>query len=205
MRRWMLVATTAGLLSACGQAEPSAPAPTHATPAATDAAQSETISSPADLQGFTHAAGEDLFGYYFPTQSVQIGDWRLDHIHIGGAMEFAAWERGERTETYAPVMLEFSDVTSPISTNELGQEYHERSLRVLPTAYRLGEGDFRFVGRHPDIGDVRIDGMIDLVQLKAERDTGGRSQAEAAALLKTSAQVGPEAFRNLSFTWFGGD
>ncbi|MBU2135249.1 MAG: hypothetical protein KKA45_03520 [Alphaproteobacteria bacterium] len=205
MRRWMLVATTAGLLSACGQAEPTAPAPTEPTPAATEAAEPEAISSPADLEGFTHAAGEDLFGYYFPTQPVQIGDWRLDHIHMGGAMEFAAWEGGERTETYAPVMLEFSDVTSPISTNELGQEFHERSIRVLPTAYRVGEGDFRFVGRHPQIGDVRIDGMIDLAQLKAERDRGGLSQAEAAPLLKTSAQIGPEAFRNLSFVWFGGD
>ncbi|MDP3384987.1 MAG: hypothetical protein Q8S47_16900, partial [Phenylobacterium sp.] len=118
MRRWMLVATTAGLLSACSQAEPTAPA-AEATPAATPAADTEAISSAADLEGFTHAAGEDLFGYYLPTQPAQIGDWRLDHIHIGGAMEFAAWERGERTETYAPVMLEFSDVTSPISTNEL--------------------------------------------------------------------------------------
>lgn len=201
----MLVATTAGLLSACGQAEPTAPAPTETAPAEAGVAESEATSTPVALEGFTHAAGEDLFGYYFPTQPVQIGDYRLDHIHIGGAMEFAAWEGGERTETYAPVMLEFSDVTSPISTNELGQEFHERSLRVLPTAYRLGEGDFRFVGRHPDIGDVRIDGMIDLAQLKAERDTGGRSQAEAAPVLKTSAQIGAEAFRNLSFTWFGGD
>jgi hypothetical protein len=205
MRRWMLVATTAGLLSACGQAEPTAPAPTEATPAAIEAAESEASLSPADLEGFTHAAGEDLFGYYVPTQPVQIGDHRLDHIHIGGAMEFAAWERGERTETYAPVMLEFSDVTSPVSTNELGQEFHERSFRVLPTAYRVGEGDFRFVGRHPLIGHVRIDGMIDLARLEAERAQGGLSQAEASPLLKTSAQIGPEAFRNLSFVWFGGD
>lgn len=200
MRIWVLSAAAA-LLSACGQGETTVAAPD--APAAETT--TEASSTPQGLEGFTHAEGEDLFGYYMPTQPVQIGDYRLDHIHIGGATEFAAWERGERTETYAPVMLEFSDVTSPVSTNELGQEFHQRSLRVLPSAYRLGGGDFRFVGRHPAIGEVQIDGMIDLAQLTAEREGGGRSEGEAASVLTTAAQIGPEAFRNLSFFWFVGD
>lgn len=201
MRKFILVVSSTALLAACGQGEGDRLGPAEAevsAPAASDLAAG-------GLEGFVHAPGEDLFGYYFPTRPVQIGDYRLDHIHIGGAMEFATWERGERTEAYAPVMLEFSDVTSPLSTNELGQEFHQRSVRLLPTAYRLGGGDFRFVGHHPAIGHVQIDGMIDLTQLAAERDGDGRPEGEAAAVLTTAAQIGPEAFRNLSFFWFGGD
>lgn len=205
MRGWMLSAAATVVLAACGQAEPTAPEPAQSTPAATETAEPEAVAPPNKIEGFTHAPGEDLFGYYFPTRPVQVGNYRLDNIHIGGAMDFAAWERGERTATYAPVMLEFSDVTSPIATNELGQEFHQRIIRVLPSAYRLGEGDFRFVGSHPDIGDVWIDGMIDLAQLKSERDQGGLPQDEASPLLTTATQIGPEAFRNLSFVWFGGD
>ncbi len=69
-------------------------------------------------------------------------------------MEFTTWARGEQTAAYAPVMLEFPDVTSPVSINELGQECHERSLRVLPTAVRLGDGDFRLAGHHPGNGEL---------------------------------------------------
>ena len=86
-----------------------------------------------------------------------------------------------------------------------GQEYHANTIRLLPTAYKLGEGDFRFVGSHPDIGLVVIDGMLDLDQLAAERASNGLPETEAAALLRTSAQIGPEAYRNLSFYRFGGD
>lgn len=203
MRGWIVSAALGLLVSACGETGSDSAAPPETS--AASVAETTPVVAPAALEGFTHVAGEDLFGYYLPTQPVQIGDYRLDTIHIGGEMEFAAWERGERTETYAPVMLEFSDVTSPLMRNELGQDYHAKTFRVLPSAYRLGEGDFRFLGRHPEIGDVQIDGTLDLAQLALERSSGGLSQAEAAAVLQTSAQIGPEAFRSLSFVWFGGD
>lgn len=205
MKVWMIAPVMALLVTACGEAgEGASQSPAEAPLAEAAAGPTEAAVAPG-LTGFEHKAGEDLFGYYMPTQAVQVGDYRLDHIHIGDAAAFSAWEAGDRTETYAPVMLEFSDVTSPKMTNELGQEYHANTIRLLPTAYKLGEGDFRFVGSHPDIGLVVIDGMLDLDQLAAERASNGLPETEAAALLRTSAQIGPEAYRNLSFYWFGGD
>ena len=177
--------------------------------AACDASQGpptgEAAPAKAQITGFSHAGGEDLFGYYLPTQPVQVGNYRLDHIHVGDGQAFLAWEAGDRMETYGPVMLEFSDVTSPQASNELGQEFHTRSIRVLPRAYRIGEGDFRFVGAHPEVGEVVMDGQLDLAQLEAEKATNGRPQDEAHPVLRMSAQIGAQAFRNLSFTWFGGD
>ena len=185
----ILAVAAAAALAACSQpAEaPEAEAPAPAAPAeATQPAASE-------LPGFAHAAGEDLFGYYIPTQEVRIGTLKLDHLHIGGETEFQAWARGERSETYAPV------------TNELGQVVHTRTIRVLPSAYRRGEGDFRFVGRHPEIGEVRLDGMLDLDQLNAARLGADVRPQEARPVLRTAAQIGPEQLKTLSFFWFGGD
>lgn len=193
----------AALLAACAQeAETTAAAPDAATPNAAEAA-ADTAGQAADLSGFTYVKGEDLFGYYMPTQEVQVGNWRLDHIHMGGPAEFAQWEGGERTDTYAPVMLEFSDVTSPKGTNELGQEYHEVTARVLPTAFKVGGGDFRFAGSHPQLGEVRVDGTYDPAELARIRSAG--PGGDAAPILRTGTMIGQTPFRNLSFFWFGGD
>ena len=200
MKPWMIALTTAAALAACS---PPADAPETPEPVTPAVATAETATP--ELTGFTHAAGEDLFGYYIPTQEVRIGDLKLDHLHIGGETEFQAWARGERSETYAPVMLEFSDLSSPTVTNELGQVAHTKTVRVLPSAYKLGQGDFRFVGSHPEIGDVRIDGTIDLEQLNAERLDANVAAEEAQPVLRAAAQIGPEQLKTLSFNWFGGD
>lgn len=200
MKPWMIALTTAAALAACS---PPADAPETAEPVTPAVATAETATP--ELTGFTHAAGEDLFGYYIPTQEVRIGDLKLDHLHIGGETEFQAWARGERSETYAPVMLEFSDLSSPTVTNELGQVVHTKTVRVLPSAYKLGQGDFRFVGSHPEIGDVRIDGTIDLEQLNAQRLDANVAAEEAQPVLRAAAQIGPEQLKTLSFYWFGGD
>lgn len=202
MRRVMAGVALIALLSGCNRAEETqAPA----TPAkSVPEAAVEAPASPAELTGFTHVQDENLFGYYMPTQEVRIGDLRLDHLHIGTEMEFAAWEQGERLETYAPIMLQFSDVSSPLVTNELGQETHTRQVRVLPSAYRVGEGDLRFVGSAPDIGEVRLDGQLDLDQLR-QTQAAGPSGDGAAPVLRVAAQIGPERLTALSFFWFGGD
>lgn len=200
MARILAVAAVAGLLACSQPADtPDAESPPPAAPAeATEQAASE-------LTGFTHVEGEDLFGYYIPTQEVRIGELKLDHLHIGGPTEFQAWARGERSETYAPVMLEFSDLSSPTVTNELGQVVHTKTLRVLPSAYKLGDGDFRFVGSHPEIGEIRIDGMLDLDALNAARLDANVGAEEPQPVLRTAAQIGPEQLKTLSFFWFGGD
>lgn len=200
MKPWMIALTTAAALAGCS---PPAAAPETREPVTPAVATAEM--TPPELTGFTHAAGEDLFGYYIPTQEVRIGDLKLDHLHIGGETEFQAWARGERSETYAPVMLEFSDLSSPKVTNELGQVVHTKTVRVLPSAYKLGQGDFRFVGSHPEIGDVRIEGTIDLEQLEAERLDANVAAEEAQPVLRAAAQIGPEQLKTLSFYWFGGD
>ena len=70
---------------------------------------------------------------------------------------------------------------------------------------KLGEGDFRFVGSHPEIGEVRLDGMIDLEQLNAARLDANLGAEEPQPVLRTAAQIGPEQLKTLSFYWFGGD
>lgn len=197
MRAWILSLTLAALTAACGQVE------TVSTPT-NPSADSVSASADAGLSGFSHKAGENLFGYYIPTQDVRVGDLRLDHLHIGGKTEFAAWEAGQRSETYAPVMLEFSDLSSPVETNELGAEVHTVRVRVLPSAYRLGDGDFRFVGEDARVGTVTLDGMLDLGVLGQAR-SDGPSSGEPEIVLRSAAQFGSERLGALSFFWFGGD
>ncbi|MDP3489269.1 MAG: hypothetical protein Q8R71_03960 [Phenylobacterium sp.] len=186
-------------MAACSETDPEA-ASLNATPPAPEG-QVE-VAAPTHT-GFSHVAGEDLFGYYIPSQEVRIGELRLDHLHIGGAAEFAAWEGGDRMATYAPVMLEFSDLSSPVETNELGGEAHSVRIRVLPTSYKLGNGEFRFAGEAPGVGQVRLDGQLDLEALRSAQ--GSAVGGEPPVILRTAGQIGPERLRTLSFTWFGGD
>ncbi|MDP1618413.1 hypothetical protein [Phenylobacterium sp.] len=161
------------------------------------------VTPPATV-GFAHIENENLFGYYLPTEEIRIGDLRLDHIHIGSEMEFTAWEQGERMETYAPVMLEFADLSSPLVTNELGQEGHERRVRVLPTAYRVGAGGVAFVGAAPEVGEIRFRGRLDLDRLR-EAQASDPSGAEPATVLWLDGQIGDAPLESLVFFWFGGD
>lgn len=202
MRRKMAGLALAVVLGGCNPADDAQAPAAPATPP--PAAAVEAPDPSAAFTGFSHVQDENLFGYYLPTQEVRIGDLRLDHLHIGSEMEFVAWEQGERMETYGPVMLQFSDVSSPLVTNELGQETHSRQVRVLPSAYRVGEGDLRFVGSAPEIGEVRLDGQLDLDLLR-QAQAAGPSGGEAAPLLRIAAQIGPERLETLSFFWFGGD
>jgi len=202
MKRVMAGLALAALLGGCN---PAGDAQTPAAPASsTPEAGAEEPTPPAELTGFSHLQDENLFGYYMPTQEVQIGDLRLDHIHIGSEVEFVAWEQGERMETYAPVMLQFSDTSSPLVTNELGQETHARQVRILPSAYKLGAGNLQFVGASPDIGAVELDGRLDLERLRQTQAAGPSGEGQAP-VLRLSGQIGAERLENLGFFWFGGD
>lgn len=158
---------------------------------------------PADptFTGFKHDQKQDLFGYYYPTAEVKVGNYKLDHLHIGGPVGFGDWVAGRRTKTYGPVMLEFHDVTSPARTNALGNTSYSVKLRVLPTAYALNDDAVRFVGTDPKLGEVRLDGRIDLSALKTAQARG----KDAPPVITGAMQVGDAPFRTVAFTWKGGD
>lgn len=199
MRHLWTAAALAALLAGCHPQAASKPPAT--APAAAPAVAPKPAPTPA-LAVFSHAKGEDLFGYYSPDKDVKIGVMQLDQIHIGSEEEFDKWERGERIATYAPVMLEFSDLSSAKSQDENGVTVYAHTIRVLPTAYKVGGGHLSFTGADPVLGAVQLDGEIDMAALK-------RAQAESAkdddVILRAALQIGTTTFKALTFDWFGGD
>lgn len=171
---------------------PTAPIPPPGpAPAATPAAH---------LTGFFHEPGLNLFGYYFAKAPVQFGNFKLRELHLGTAEEFASYEKGQRiSPNYAPVMLEFDDVTSPQRENELGQPYHEVSRRVLPKAYKVTSEQVSFYGQDDVLGEVSFEGQLDAKAL--ERVRGGA--AEEPVLTGVLSAMGQKL--NRAFVWFGGD
>ena len=187
------------LLSACNrqEAKPAAPPtpPPPPPPAATPPPPPET-----QISGLSHAPGMNLFGYYLSKAPVQFGNHRLRNIHLGATEEFDSYEKGQRiSAAYAPLMLEFDDITSPKRENELGQPYYEVSRRVLPSAYRVTEQTVSFRGRDAVLGDVTFEGQFDAKALERVRGGG----ADEPVLSGVIVAMGQSVSR--SFTWFGGD
>lgn len=198
MRKTLLVAACVALLAGCSQSvEDTKTASAGAAPVAPPAV-------PADpsFTGLTRPKGDDQFGYYLPANEVKIGHYRLDHLHIAGQQGFNDWESGQRTKTYAPVMLEFVDVTSPSRVNALGNTVYSVKLKVLPTAYLVSDDHVRLVGSHPKLGEVRLDAKIDPAMLKKSKAAKGKNGETVAA---GALQVGDTPFNNVAFTWRGGD
>jgi len=141
----------------------------------------------------------DGFGYYIPTTQMQFGNWRLDNVFIAPGSDLAAWEAGDMRDAmpFGPVFVDFSDVTSPTGTNELGGEYHTVTTRVRADTYRVEDGAFTFEGTDPELGTVIIDGVLHGDVVRAE-DT------EQPAITG-GVEVGGERIRNTSFYWYGGD
>ena len=129
------------------------------------------------------------------------GGYRLTNISVGPPFEFDKWDKGERIATYAPVMIEFEDVTSPTKTNELGQDYHTTQARVLPTAYSVEAGRLRFVGQDPKLGPVTFDGAVDPAALASARN---HDSAETV-VIRGALTVGAKRYDGLAFTFFLGD
>ena len=189
------------VLSACNrqEAKPAAPAPQAAPPP--PAALPAPVPAPEpQLSGFSHAPGLNLFGYYLAKAPVQFGNHRLRNVHLGAPEEFDSYEKGQRiSAAYAPLMLEFDDITSPKRENELGQPYYEISRRVLPSAYRVTGQTVSFRGRDAVLGDVTFEGQFDAKALERVRAGG----ADEPVLSGVIVAMGQSVSR--SFVWFGGD
>jgi len=200
MRRIAFLAATTALLAACAQ-EKAAPAESTEVPI-----EGANAAPAVEVTGFSHPAGADLFGYYMPATEVKAGDHRLDHFHIGDEQAFAEWEGGQRDGPYGPVMFEFDDVTSPKATNELGGEVHTVRERAVADAYSIApDGEIRFVDNHPKLGKVTFSGRLDMSALAANKAPTGPSGPVQTTVLTGTLTVGDQTFRDVQFTWFGGD
>ncbi|RYG09540.1 MAG: hypothetical protein EON96_18150, partial [Caulobacteraceae bacterium] len=51
---------------------------------------------------FVSTASGDLSGYYMPVDEAKVGKWSFDHVFVGQAAEFASWQTGQRSATFAP-------------------------------------------------------------------------------------------------------
>ena len=197
MRNALLATIGVALLAAC-------------SPAAEDAAVDQAkapVAEPAvpvdpSFTGMRRPRGDEQFGYYLPVNEVKVGDYRLDNLHVAGQMGFNDWETGQRTKTYAPVMLEFVDITSPARKNALGNVVYSVKLKVLPDAYAVTDERIRLVGKHPKLGDVRLDVKLDPVALKKTKSVKGKDDLTVAT---GALQVGDTPFKDVAFTWRGGD
>ena len=152
---------------------------------------------------FTHAKGFDASGYYMPTSEIRVGRYKLDSIDVADPAEFAKWERGQRSATFAPVMVEVSDTKSPKHVNELGQAFHAVRARVLPDSYRVAPGTFEFTGHDAKLGRVIVSGAIDAAVVARARRAGPNARANTA--VTAGLEMAGEHIRNASFSWFGGD
>jgi len=152
---------------------------------------------------FVHARGLDMFGYYMPTSETRVGRFKLENISLGSPADFAKWERGQRSRTYAPVMVVVSDLKSPKRTNELGQEFHTVQIRVLPESYRVEPGYFEFTGHDARLGRVVISGAFDAKALARARRAG--PNGGQATVITGGMEFAGERIRNISFFWFAGD
>jgi hypothetical protein len=151
---------------------------------------------------FSHDPTLDSVGFYLPDAVVQSGNLRLTSLNIVQASDFADWEAGTRSATFAPIFLAFEDVASPTTENEMGQTVHTVSVRVMPTAYRVDDREVSFHGVDPRLGQVTFTGAFDLEALKAAKAAG---PGEPRPVLKGGLQLGDQQFRNVTFQYFGGD
>lgn len=188
------------LLAACEQktAAPPAPAPAEERTVAT------TATSAATETAFKHDAAVELTGFYFTETPVQAGNWKLTSLDIGQPSDFADWEAGKRTETYAPIFLAFDDVTSPTAENELGQPYHKVSIRLLPDRYSVDGETVSYHANDKRLGEVVLELYPDLAAYKKARSSGPNDGVQKP-VFTGSLQIGAERIRNLSFSYHPGE
>lgn len=179
------------------------------TPAAPPApAEERTVATPANStateEAFQHDPKVELTGFYFTETPVQVGNWKLTSLDIGQPSDFADWEAGKRTETYAPIFLAFDDVTSPTAENELGQTYHKVNLRLMPDSYSVDGKTVSFRANDKRLGDVVLELYPDLTAYKVARSSGPNAGLQKP-VFTGSLQIGAERIRNLSFTYHPGE
>lgn len=164
-------------------------------PADTGAAPPNTSAT-----AFSHGMESDLSGYYLPVNEIRIGNWSFDHVFVGQATEFEAWEAGDRSGTFGPIMLQFDDVTSPMVQTEIG-EARSVTARVLPTTYSVTDTRVSFEGRSAELGAIRFDGVFDPGALATSRRNLGNEGVVVTGTLKVGAAPG----RNVRLRWWAGD
>lgn len=160
----------------------------------------EVPQPPAPGSAFVHTVETDVSGYYLPVTEITVGPYRLDHIFLGQGSEFEAWERGDRSETFAPVMLSFDDTASPMVQTELG-EARSVTVRVLPTAYSVSDDTVRFAGTSEELGSVSLALRLDPDALATAR----RNLGDEAPVLSGRVTIGGRTFGDTRFRWYGGD
>ena len=176
------------------------PAPAPAPAPAPVPVDAPAAARPA-VSGFTHTGNFDNAGYYMPARDIRIGNWQLKTIGVGAISDFAAWEQGDRTSTFGPILLQFDDTTSPLTTNEMGGEGHEVSVRVLPSGYATDGKTLRFAGVDPKLGAITFEGAFDPAAM-AEAKAQGASEA---TVLTGTLLVGDTRIDNARFTFFAGE
>ena len=155
---------------------------------------------PPAASAFSHSISLDLSGYYMPASEVRNGKWSFDHVFVGQAQEFQAWEGGSRSDTFGPVMLQFDDVTSPMVQTEIG-EARSITARVLPTAYSVTDTRISFEGRSAELGAVRFEGALDPGALATSR----RNLGDEGVVVTGRLTVGDAPAQNVRLRWWGGD
>ena len=158
-------------------------------------------SGDAPLKGFSSDKSRNLFGYYMPQGSPRFGKFVLRTITLGEPSDFTKYETGKNDiKQYAPVMIEFDDVTSQKKQGEMG-EYYANAPRVLPSAYRLAGDTLSFAGSEKQVGHVTFTGKLDRAKVKAAQGGGSLE----AVVLAGDLTVGSKTMKHVTFTWFGGD
>ena len=154
----------------------------------------------ADTAAFKSSETDDVSGFYLPADEAAAGGYVLDHVFLGQPADFEAWEKGTRSATFAPVMLEFQKAgqAQPIGTGD----GPGTGLRVLPSRYTFEDGRLHFEGRAAGIGPVVFDGRVDKDALAtAKRNLGG----DEAAVVTGRLKVGGQTVQNVRLAWYGGD
>jgi hypothetical protein len=187
--RLLAVAGLAAMLAvaSCDRPDTQGEAPSATAPAAPAAA-------------FSHSISSDLSGYYMPANEVRIGKWSFDHIFVGQAQEFEAWEGGRRSGTFGPVMLQFDDVTSPMVQTEIG-EARSITARVLPSTYSVTDNRIAFEGRSAELGAVRFEGTLDPGALATAR----RNLGDEGVVVTGRLTVGDAPAQAVQLRWWAGD
>lgn len=156
--------------------------------------------APAAATAFSHASTGDLSGYYIPASEVRVGQWSLDHVFVGQAAEFRSWTGGQRGATFAPVMLQFADVTSPMVATEIG-EARSVTARVLPTRYAVSDERIEFEGASAELGRVLFEGRLDPGALATSR----RNLGDEGVVVTGTLTAGGQTVRNVRLRWWMGD
>lgn len=137
---------------------------------------------------FVHSQTGDLSGYYMPAAAVGPADFRLVNLFIGQVPEFRAWEAGQRSATFAPVMLDF----------QTGGEIE----RVLPDSYSVSDDRVRMTGTSRNGTWISLDGRLDQGALSTARRNLGEGEDPA---LTATVTLNGRTSSGLKFAWSGGD